>query len=934
LFLAACILALAGCASAPQLDVDMTRDPGIVHEVLPNGMTVWIRPVERPAKTVAIHLIIQAGSLEEDKDQRGVAHLVEHMVFEGGRHFPRGVLDKKMKALGLIGGVHNNAETTSGHTMYTLNVPTTPKALKLAFDFLSDVADGATFPPKSVEQERRVVLAEAVARNNSDSRMYDRKMAALYPGSRLVRHPPIGVVRIVRTVSRQRIMDFYHQWYRPDLAHLVIVGDIDPKKMETEVKSHFSGWHARGAKPVEPGAGLSRTAAPRQVVLSGSDAHDSGVELDWVGPHVPYRTVGAQLNWYRIMIAQQLLQERIADRAYANKPALLSANMMSDNFLRRSWVGSLSAHPVHDDWRKALTTVVEELDRAERDGFTQDEIDEACQTQMAEEQSEIRSGQNETAGYALDQIETAISEDSVPTTTHYNLELFRRMRLRITAKSVTAALRRYFPAQGFDTVVTVPPEKGNKAPTAQQVRAVIARARQVALPRYVYAPRIHTYLDHQPKPGRIVARSFDKRLGVTDVSFANGVRVHIKPVSGSQDSVYIGGILAGGTLQETPKDRGITEEAVAALSNPQTPTRSALALARLTAYDRVSAEFSQYRAGVSVALSTDANHLDCGLRYLHLVLGHPQFTASTRSTFLDYLASRPRELRSRASARARLAMDRARSSHDPRMEYSTRAEVARYSTMQVQHWLDHFVRTAPMEFAIVGDVNVDSAVKLARRYLGSLRKRRPIADAFAARRTLPPMRGPVFRNLTVDTNSDKAAVFLGWHMPHPRDAQRSRELARAARIINERLNTVLRVNKGYVYGASAGTEDNDLFPRMAEVYGYAITRPRYAKKVAYLMRKVFHDFARTGPTKAELQTASRDAHLRFAQQRNSAGRWLGLLQDYDYEGTGAADVIVTDQGIPPYRKETIRKALAEALTPRSFAQVIVRPHKNKSGNGG
>ena len=927
LLLTALFVVLPGCASAPRLDTDMTRDPGIVHEVLPNGMTVWIRPASMPAKTVAIHLLIQAGSLNEDEDQRGVAHMCEHMVFEGGRHFPRGVLDKKMKALGLIGGVHENAETTSDHTIYTLNVPTTPKAIKLAFDFLSDVADGATFPPKSVEQERKVVLAEAVARNDSDTRVYNRKMAALYPGSRLVDHPPIGVVRIVRTVSRKRIMDFYHKWYRPDLAHLIIVGDIDPKKMQTMVESHFSSWRAHGPKPPVPNAGLPLTTAPRQVVLSDSDVRDSGVALQWIRARVPYRTVGDQLLWYRIMIGEQALQQRLTDRAFAPQPPLLSVGMGADNYLHQRWVGGLSAQPMHDDWSKALATVVEELDRVDRDGFTPREIYEVYESMLADQRSAIRSGQNQTIDYALGQIETSISEGSIPTTTQYNLALFERLRPELTAKSVSATFRRYFPANGFDTVVTIPPAKGKKAPTARQVRAVIARARGVSLPRFVYIPRIRTYLDEQPSPGRIVARSFDKHLGVTQVTFANGVRVHIKSLTNSKGSVYVGGIVAGGTLEETAKDRGITEEAAAALSDPQTLTRSAIDLARLTAHDRVNASFSQSRGGVSVGVATDAGKLDRGLRYLHLVLDHPLFSANVRSNFLDYLDYRQRELDSNVGMRARLAEERARSAHDPRMEYATRQEVARYSDEQVQQWLDHIVHTGPMEFAIVGDVDVNSAVKLAQRYLGSLPKRRPIAGAFAALRKLPPMAEPVFRELTVDTNSDKAAVYVGWHMPHPEDWNESRELARAARIVSERLNNLLRVKKGYVYSAVAGTENNYLFPRLSDLYGYAITRPRYAKEVALLMRKTFHDFARNGPTAGELQTARRAARLRFEQDHNSAGRWLGLLQNYDYDAVPGADIIVNTKAIPPYKKETLRRALAEAITPRSFVQVIVRPHR-------
>jgi zinc protease len=933
-FLAAWMVALVGCASVPKFDADMTMDPGIVHEVLSNGLTVWIRPVSRPAKTVAMHLIIEAGSLNEDEDQRGLAHLVEHIVFEGSRHFPPGTLDLRMKELGLVGGVHNNAATTALDTTYTMSVPTTPKAMKLAFDFLSDVADGAQFPPKSVAQERKVVLAEAVARNDRDTRVYVRKMKALYPDSRLVQRQPIGLTKIVRTAPRKRIMDFYNKWYRPDNAHLVIVGDIDPKELEAEVRKHFGGWQAKGPRPTTPDMGLPTHGPARQVVLTGKDVNASSVALEWLRGHEPYRTVGDQLRWYQMMIGEQALVQRLTDRAFEADPPVLSASMSADDFQRQRWQAQLSARPPHDNWKRTLATLVQELDRVNRDGFSDAEIQDVYDSILADERVSNRSGRNETASYAIDQIETSIDEDSIPTTTKYNQKLFEKLRPWITAKSVTDTFRQFFPSQGFNTTIIVRTQ--GQAPTAKDVRAVIAHAHGQALPQYAFRPRIHSYLDSLPKPGTVVSRTVDQRLGVTHVTFANGVRLHIKPLPKRKGTVYLSGLLAGGTVEETAKNRGITELAAAALSEPETPTRRGVDLARLLNHDRIAVDFGQHRGAVAVALATDSDHLERGLRYLHLVLSHPELSESTRRNFLDFLGNREQDLDANVGMRLRLAVLRARSSDDPRMEYPTRAEVARYSHKKIQRWMDHLVRTAPLELAITGDLDVDRTIRLAQRYLGSLHRRGPVAGAFAKLRELPPMHGPVFKDLAVDSNSDRAAVYVGWQAPDPTDYVKTRALARAARILDQRLNGVLRVKKGYVYSASVGLQDNYAFPGLSQIYAFAVTRPEYAQDVARIMRKTFQDFAQEGPRPSELSTAKRAARLRLEHSADDVGRWLDLLKDYDYSELPAAAIILKPKNIPPYKKEDLRQAVAEAMQPRTFVQVIVHPrtsgHKGKSGS--
>src|SRR3954465_7893463 len=231
----------AASVASYSLSQQMPVDPEVLVGGLPNGLRFYIRPNDKPARQAELRLVVKAGSVLEDEDQRGLAHFVEHMQFEGSRHFPGQGINDFLGSLGLSIGADANAATSFDDTQYTLRVPTDiPGVLDRALTVLEDWAGGATFDPAAIERQRAIVLSEWRMNLGADERVGDKIRRVQLEGSRYADRPPIGRPESIERAQRDQLMRFYRDWYRPDLMAVIVVGDVDREAVAAMIRAHFS----------------------------------------------------------------------------------------------------------------------------------------------------------------------------------------------------------------------------------------------------------------------------------------------------------------------------------------------------------------------------------------------------------------------------------------------------------------------------------------------------------------------------------------------------------------------------------------------------------------------------------------------------------------------------------------------------------------------
>src|SRR5689334_21623731 len=218
----------AASAASYALTPDVPVDPEVLIGGLPNGLRFYIRPNPKPAHQAELRLVVKAGSVLEDDDQRGLAHFVEHMQFQGSRHFGQQTIDNFLKSIGLSIGSDANAVTSFDDTQYSLRVPTDRAGiLDTAMTVLEDWAGGAQFDQAGIERQRSIVLAEWRRNLGADERIADKMRRVQLEGSRYADRSPIGDPSVIQSAQREQLVRFYHDWYRPDLMAVIVVGDVD-----------------------------------------------------------------------------------------------------------------------------------------------------------------------------------------------------------------------------------------------------------------------------------------------------------------------------------------------------------------------------------------------------------------------------------------------------------------------------------------------------------------------------------------------------------------------------------------------------------------------------------------------------------------------------------------------------------------------------------
>ncbi len=308
------------------LSQPMPVDPDVLVGTLPNGLRYYIRANAKPAHRAELRLVVKAGSVLEDDDQQGLAHFVEHMEFEGTRHFPKQGLVDFLSSLGLGLGPDANAETSYDDTQYTLRIPTDqPDVLDRALLVLEDWAQGATFDQSGIERERGIVLEEWRLHLDADERTLDKVIGAQLAGSRYANRPPIGKPDIIEHAQREQLVRFYHDWYRPDLMAVIVVGDVDRAAVAAMITKHFASLSAPSPKRPRPTFDVPEHRGTRYAIVTDKEATTAAVQVSNLRPARNQGSVGGYRDIIRDQLFSDMLGARLDELARGANPPFVSA---------------------------------------------------------------------------------------------------------------------------------------------------------------------------------------------------------------------------------------------------------------------------------------------------------------------------------------------------------------------------------------------------------------------------------------------------------------------------------------------------------------------------------------------------------------------------------------------------------------------------------
>lgn len=828
-------------------------DPRITVGTLPNGLRYYIRRNQQPQGRAELRLVVNAGSILEEDDQRGLAHFVEHMCFNGTRHFPKQDVVAFLQSTGMRFGAHINANTSFDQTVYQLQIPTdNSTVIDRSLLILEDWAHAVSFDPEEIDKERGVILEEWRVGLGAGARMLDAQLPVLLKDSRYADRLPIGKPEIIRTFPYDRLKKFYTDWYRPDLMAVIAVGDFDPSAIEALIRSHFGTIPP--ASPPRPRLiyDVPDQTGTRYTVATDSEATATTVSVSSMMAARDQTTVGAYRQQTIERVFSGLLSARFAEMAQKPDAPFLDAETNRGIFVRSAEATTLRALVAEGGVLRGLAALFTEADRIARFGFTQTELDRyRLSLLQAFEQLAASNDEHTSSSLADEYIRNFMQQEPIPGIA-YEYGLVRRFLPEITLADINSLARDWVPDRNRVVTVSAPRKAGVAVPDEVTLASVIKGAGGGALTAYVDAVSTRPLIDTLPKPGA-VTKTVAKTSGITEWTLSNGVRVVLAPTTFKQDEILFRAFSPGGTSLAADRDFVAAETADQVVAQGGLGALTAIDLSKKlagkTAFVRPDIE-EMYEGLSGRALRRD---LETMFQLIYLTFTQPRADPEAFRAMTGQVTAALANREALPDTAFEDALNAAVSQNHPRARPMSPDLVAQMNLeTSLAFYKDRFADASDFTFILVGSFDLATIKPLVERYLGSL----PALHRKETGRDvgIRPPPGLVEKEVTKGSTpkSEVGVVFSG---PFQNN-QRNRLIFQAmANTLGGSLQRVLREDLGGTYGVSVAP---DFTKRPIEEYRLTITfacDPARTQDLVKALFAVIDEFRTSGPSAGQVADA-------------------------------------------------------------------------------
>ena len=917
----------AASVASYALTQQMPVDPEVVVGMLPNGLRYYVRPNAQPPRRAELRLVVKAGSVLEDADQLGLAHFVEHMQFEGTKNFPKQDLTRFLASLGLSIGADANAATSYDDTQYTLRVPTdSPGALDRALLVLQDWAHAATFDQEAIERQRAIVLSEWRMNLGAGERTADKVLRVQLEGSRYVDRRPIGKPEIIERATRDTLMRFYRDWYRPDLMAVIVTGDVDRESVVAMIKQHFSGLTNPSPARPRPAFDVPDKAGTRYAVVTDKETTATAVQFSNLRPARNQGSVGG----YRAIMVDQLfaamLGARLAELSQRENPPFLRA--IADRSLfpmpRTRDQALLQALVANDGVSRGLDALVTELQRVARFGFTATELARAKQERMAGYERVVAESQDRESESRADEYTRNFLQGEALPTIWQELAFHRRFLPDITLTEINALTTDWFPQDNRLVIVSAPEATGIVLPDQAQLAAVVKTAESRKLEAYVDAGAGEALMEAAPRRGTIV-KTTPRPDGITELTLSNGATVLLKPTTLKADQILFRATAPGGTSNASDADFVAARVADDVITASGVGKFSAVMLDKLLTGKSVGVAPFIGELETGMGGGSTPQDLETMFQLIHLRFTQPRADPAAFAA----LAAQARALLANRAASPDVVFSRtlnaALSKDHPRRQPETAETVKQWDLQKsLAFYKARYADAANFRFIFVGSFTFDAIKPLIETYVASL----PATNAKETWRDLgiTPPSGVVQKTVEmgIAPKSQVAIVFSG---PFEYDDQHLLALRTMTLLLQSRLLDVIRQELGGTYSITA-TPDAEKFPRPQ--YSVRIEWTCDPARTAALVERVFEEIENVKGTfiSREWLGRIRDALMREYQDNLRENSYVLNQIARHYADGGSPDVApitkLTDL-IGGLSGEAIRDAARTYLRTSDYVKVTLMP---------
>jgi len=912
-------------AGALALDAPVPMDPAVRIGKLPNGLTYYIQRHTEPAKRAELRLVVKAGALHEDDDQLGMAHLVEHMGFNGTTHFRKNDLIDYLRSIGVRFGADLNASTSTDATIYLLQIPTdSARLLEQGIVVLADWANGMTFDSTEVANERGVVVEEWRGAQGVGFRTRSKLAPVMYKGSRYAERNVIGSEQTIMSATPALLKRYYADWYRPDLQAVIVVGEVDVDSVEAHIRRNFSPIEARPKPRPHPSAEIPDNKAPLIAIASDKEAGGTSVVVSFKLPRRKALTAREYRQRLVEGFATAMLRARLGEITRNPDAPFLGASVSRGGFTRSKESFTLSVGAKDGGAARALEAVVTEVRRAQQFGFLQSELNRMKTNALrGMEMSYAEREKRRSSGIAGSYIANFIDDLPIPSV-EYGYRLGQQVVPTITLDEVNGLISGWVTAENRVITAVVPEKAGVAIPTEGELLAALERGWTAAVPAYTENVAEGPLVPSLPAAGRVTGGRTRADVGITEWKLSNGARVIIKPTDFRKDEIMFAAYSFGGSSLLPDADVFNAQFAGSVVATSGVGAFNSVDLGKRLAGK--AASVSPYVAGVIEGMrgSASPKDLETMFQLMHLYFTAPRYDSSA----VEAMMGRQRESLSHRGATpeshfADTIWVTMGSSH-PRDRILTLDRLAEVNPKRAfALYKERFADAGDFTFIFVGTVDTAALKPLVEKYVASL----PSTGSRERWRdvgiTAPKGRVEKFVRRGSEPKSLTRVIFTG---DFPYADSSTFQLQALMDVLQARLIETLREGMSGTYSPGIGGYGVSMPRRQYRITLSFGSSPERADTLYRTALALIDSLKRHGPTQAEVDKV-REAMLRsreLAVKQN--GFWMGSILGRDQTGEDIATLLGPwDEMIRKLSPAQVQQAARTYFTMENVARFVLLP---------
>lgn len=907
-----------GINSEAYLSSKVPFDPEVKKGVLENGLTYYIKTNPKPEDKVELRLVVNAGSILENDKQRGLAHFMEHMNFNGTKNFKKNELVDYLQSIGVKFGAHLNAYTSFDETVYILPIPSDdPEKLEKGFQILEDWAHNALLLEKDIDAERGVVLEEYRLGQGAQERMLQEYLPKVMYGSKYADRLPIGTKETLENFEYETLRNYYETWYRPDLMAVIAVGDVDASVLEKKIKEHFGDIPMPKNPKERKVFNLPNHEETLIAIASDKEAAFSRVQVYYKDKQNAEPDV--TLKDYRDYIVESLFSQMINNRLdeirnSANPPFVFAASYHGGTWARSKEAYQSFAMTSETGQLDALKVLLEENERVERHGFLESELERAKQDMLARYEKMYKDrDKRESERIVGEYIRNYLEQEVVPGM-EWEYKFLKKQLPTVNVEEVNALISGYLKDENRVIVITGPEKEGDEKITEEEVKAVLASVENAKIEAYKEEAVAESLIKGlNIKPGSISKVETDEKLGTTILTLSNGAKVTYKKTDFKNDEVLFEAFSYGGTslypdeiaLATVFANRGLAEAGVNGFNKNML---NKMLSGKIVS---VNPDIGTYSEGFSGNASPE--DLEELFQLVHLYFTELNKDEEAFDSYISRRKSLLGNLLSMPQFYFQIKLSEFISGSNPRyVGFPTpeKLDKANYD-LAYEKYQERFADAGDFHFYFVGNIDEAKLKTYAETYLASLPSTNSSEEYVV--RDWRPLSGS--HEKTIEKGKDpKSAVRIIYQDETTYNEKEDFALQVLGEVLTIKLIEKLREEEGGVYGA--GARGN-----MRKIpygwYRFIVSFPCGPENVEKLKKAALAEVDKLvaeGPTQKDLDKVIEARLLERKEELKQNKFWIETLKDADYQKDDAHEIFEYEESLSKITTGYLQKIAEKYLT--------------------